>query len=30
VRITVPSWAMTDEDVERSVETMVRVASAAT
>jgi glutamate/tyrosine decarboxylase-like PLP-dependent enzyme len=30
VRITVPSWAMTDEDVERSGETMIRVASAAT
>jgi glutamate/tyrosine decarboxylase-like PLP-dependent enzyme len=30
VRITVPSWAMTDEDVERSVETMIRVAAAPT
>jgi glutamate/tyrosine decarboxylase-like PLP-dependent enzyme len=30
VRISVPSWAMTDDDVERSVETMVRIAAAAT
>ena len=29
-RITVPSCAMTDEDVDRSVETMIRAASAAT
>jgi glutamate/tyrosine decarboxylase-like PLP-dependent enzyme len=30
VRISVPSWAMTDDDVERSVESMVRIAAAAT
>ena len=30
VRISVPSWAMSDDDVERSVETMVRIAGAAT
>jgi glutamate/tyrosine decarboxylase-like PLP-dependent enzyme len=30
VRISVPSWAMTDEDVERSVGSMVRIAAAAT
>jgi glutamate/tyrosine decarboxylase-like PLP-dependent enzyme len=30
VRISVPSWAMSDEDVERSVAAMVRIAGAAT
>jgi glutamate/tyrosine decarboxylase-like PLP-dependent enzyme len=30
VRISVPSWAMTDDDVERSVESIVRIAAAAT
>jgi hypothetical protein len=30
VRISVPSWAMTDDDVERSAETMIRIAAAAT
>jgi len=30
VRISVPSWAMTDDDVERSVESMVRIAATAT